>query len=309
MVLIEEFVEKVLNDNGSFIIVINEKKEEKTYCQFMQRNVGKARYVYGMKTWSEISLSDINRAPSLVAIISDGIVYVIDEYFLLISTGYNKEKNQLPKNMAIFHEIIKSQNEYVSNVVFANYYNDLEFNDVTERNSILECTIKARTNIFNGRTVITKGPELFNERDIARTLCGIIDIDTEARNRLEENREVWVRLKSENKKIESLMNEPETALEWERSIAAGLNMVDAKKVIVEFEMNNKHEKGKISPKTIIQKLTEKDNFAYYDFETQVEGEKVISSLGAGSRWTGNPLTCEHIVRITYGKKELYVRKE
>lgn len=52
-------------------------------------------------------------------------------------------------------------------------------------------------------------------------------------------------------------------------------------------------------------LSQNDYFSSFDFTTMKSGEKIISELGAGTWRTDSPLTCKHIVKITYGKKVLY----
>ena len=124
---------------------------------------------------------------------------------------------------------------------------------------------------------------------------------------MEADREKWISQKSLSEKIRDLMSNPETASDRELKIAEGLRSVNAKTVVVEFEMNGKRASGKMTPLTILSKLRRNDNFDSYDFEVTKQGEEILKDLGAGSYWSENALRCKHITKITYGKKELYVK--
>ena len=119
----------------------------------------------------------------------------------------------------------------------------------------------------------------------------------------------WIAKKTIYEKTLELMKTPEIAYEWELAIVNGLRSVDAKAVTVEFEFNEKIASGKISPECIFRILQEYDSFSSYNFETQKQGEILLNYLGAGNYWSSNRIKCEHIIKITYGKKVLYVRKK
>lgn len=101
----------------------------------------------------------------------------------------------------------------------------------------------------------------------------------------------------------------EVALLWERKIADGIGGVEAKTVTVEFELNGRKTSAKINPETIIRKMIDNDYFSGYDFEVVKRGDELIKKLGA-KEWgeTENVLRCRNITKITYGRKELYVRE-
>lgn len=68
MKLIEEFRTKVLNSQGSFVIIEPEKNGGKIFY-FVQGNVGKARYVYGCQGYKNINFySDISRELELLVV-------------------------------------------------------------------------------------------------------------------------------------------------------------------------------------------------------------------------------------------------
>ena len=314
MRLIDEFVEKALNYNDSFDINIKKKEHrDTTNYHFLQSNVGKARYIYGMKSWNDEKFySEVDLKPELVAIVSEGIVYIVDEFFLQVYRWCNQEETVLPKNTKRFDEVVKETNEYVSNTVFIDFYNALDIEKITDENIIDKCRKRARDYLFSKKPTELfedeKMDTIFNARDIANALCGFMDIETEAKSRLEERKPEWISKKSTNEKIRKLMKDAEVAFDWEIAIAEGIRSVDAKTVVVEFELNEKRASGKISPDTVIRVLKTNDNFSGYDFEVAKHGDKLLEDLGVGSYWSENAIRCKHIVKITYGKKELYVRK-
>lgn len=313
MKLIDKFANKVLNENGSFTITINNDGEDTLNYYFLQNNVGKARYIYGAKSWNDNKLySNVNLKLKLVAIVSDENIYIVDEIFLQVYKRYVYEEILLPENTIIFDEFVKDKNEYVSNVIFTDFYNALEVEDVTNERTVEECKKRAREYFFSKDLTALYEDEkigkIFTARDIANVLCGFISIEEESKKRLDREKRDWISKKSINEKIRSLMSDSETIFDWEIEIAEGLRSVDAKTVNVEFEMNGKRASGKVNPDAIIRALKTNGNFSEYDFKVIKQGDKVLEDLGAGGYWSKNPLRCKHINKITYGKKELYVKK-
>lgn len=73
MKLIEKFAKEVLNNKGSFTIDIphNNKDGNKTY-HFIQDEVGKARYVYGISNyWDANFYAQLDTKPKVIAIIAE----------------------------------------------------------------------------------------------------------------------------------------------------------------------------------------------------------------------------------------------
>ena len=108
------------------------------------------------------------------------------------------------------------------------------------------------------------------------------------------------------------MENNSVAEDYEMEIAEGIRSVDAKVVTVEFELNGKKESAKMNPDTIIRYMQSNNYFSGYNFVITKRGDELIEKLDAAT-WRGNSngkelLTCKHITKITYGKKELYVRK-
>lgn len=315
MRLIEKFTEEVFKNKGSFTIKIPHDNKEgyKTY-HFLQDEVGKARYVYGFSDYYHDDFyAQLDVKPKIIAIVSDGNIYVLDVFFLDIYV-YGNDKVTLPKNVFILGEYTAEQNENISNTIFPEFYNKLKTDENSITDSEKELKEKARNFIFSKSADLpnVELKPLLNVQDIAHILCGFTDFEKEVKERLDRDKEQWIRKKSTNKKIKSLMENSETAACYEIEIADGIRSVRAKTVTVEFELNGKIASAKINPDTIIRKMIQDDYFSGYDFEIAKRGDELIEKLGA-RKWRSinndnELLTCKNIIKITYGKKELYVRK-
>lgn len=312
MKLIEKFAEEVFNKEGSFTIEIphNGKDGNKTY-HFLQDKVGKARYVYGISNyWNANFYAQLDTKPKVIAIVVEGKIYVVDIFFLEIYS-YRNDKVVLPDNILILNDYTAKQNDYISNILFPNFYEKLETDENSVQESDKSLREKARSFMFS-KNVDLPNVELkpmFNDQDIANMLCGFMDFNKEVSERFNEDGERWIEKKSTDEKIKALMGNPEIADSWEIEIANGIRSVEAKTVTVEFELNGKAASIKINPETIIRKMINNDYFSGYDFEIAKRGDELIGELGAGEwRNDENALRCKHITKIVYGKKELYVRK-
>lgn len=313
MSLIEKFAKEVFKSENSFTIAITENVRDKRMYHFIKDNVNKATYVYGISYYSDPNYyGKLDCKNKVVAILREGKIYVVDIFFFDIYRY--KEDVVLPDNVFVLNDYTAKQDEYISNTIFPEFYNGLETNDSFIAESDRELKKKARGFLFSktiGLPKIELKP-MFNEQDVAYILCGFINFDEEVSKRLNDSKEQWIRKKTTDKKIKSLMENPETVASYEIEIADGIRSVEAKTVTVEFELNGKISSAKISPNTIIRKMVENDYFSGYDFEIAKRGDELIKGLGASTWRSGNNgnelLTCKNITRITYGKKELYVRK-
>lgn len=303
MRVIDRFAEEVFFHDGSFSI-----NENKKYYHFMQDKVLKATYVYGFDQYEDEGESRLDNKAELVAIISNNIIYVVDE-FLFDVWKYNGQFN-LPENVVLFYEYVKSMNKHVREDIFEAFYDDLEIENANKYVNIKTCENKARECLLYSRDAAPEPNlgDLFSARDVARSLCGFITIQDEAMKRLSDKKEIWMAVKAEQNKIDALMEEKSVVEDWELSIALGLKDIDAKFVTVEFEMNDKSASGKVKLEALQRKLNNKDNFDGWDFDVRKRGEELIKSMGAATwKCYGEVLTCKHISKITYGKKELYKR--
>ena len=306
MRLIDEFVAKVLVDDGAF--ALKDPKMNDIWYHFLQGREGEAKLVYGSRGYGEGFYLSFENKAEVVAIVAHGTVYIVDKYLLDV-WNIPSEDSTLPKGAVDFYaSYIRGLNDRVADVVFPAFYKTLVTVDV----DIEDCRDRARKAMLNddaerntAAPCLTNG---FGERDAVNILCGYYDADEEAMKRLEQDREKWSRRKSEHEKVMELIESGDGAEEWERRIADGLKSVDAVCVTVEFSMNGKTAVGKSTPKVITDRLVERRDFDTWKFVTSTQGEKVYKALGLSPRGNETPLKCEHIRRITYGRKVLYERE-
>lgn len=313
MRLIDEFAKRVLNENSSF--TIHTKKDNAdgviTY-HFLQSAVGKGKYVYGdYDYWDDKCYSKLDLKPELVAIISDGVVCIVNEFFFDVYHLIREKETSLPGNVVSFNLTVDEKNEYLKNVAFPKFYDSLETVELNDKD-FADCEKKARETILSKNPVVKYEAfdNLFSERTIAEMLCGLTKMEDEIKKHLEEEREKWIHIKSFNEKVEELIEAKAGVENWEIAIAEGLRSVEAKTVTVEFELNDKKASAKMDPDVIRRCMLNNDYFSGYEFATTKRGDELIDYLGA-NKWLSrgkDVLTCKHISKITYGKKELYVRK-
>lgn len=312
--LIDKFVERVLTTTESFIVETREGDSKKYYF-FIQANVGKARYIYCEYSYGEQNFyTKIDLKPELVAIISDGNIYIVDDFKLDIHRCHDSEEIVLPENTYRFNDVVKKENNYVETVVFPDFYNTLKEEEITDKDILASCEKRARSLLLTNHTKtkeISIEP-IFTEQDIVNSLCGFVNLKTESIVRLKEKENKWANKKSFSKKVKELMINHMGVEIYELKIAEGIKSVDAKTVTVEFSLNGKSDSAKINPNKLIMKLINKDYFSGYDFEVSKSGDALIEKLRAAT-WRNNKdgkevLTCKHITKITYGKKVLYVKE-
>ncbi len=308
MDLIKEFAERIFNENGAFTIS-DGNAGNKRFSFFIPARVGKAVYVYGDYNFHENNNSAIDMKPQLRAIVSDGTIYVYDEFFFGIRR-WEQTGNVLPDNACFFSDYLRKCNDYVKKDAFPFFYNSLGTGEVQITDEDLVFFREtARRHILSGVTPVGE-PEinrLFTEQDAANFLCGFIELETETSRRLAQQKDLLIASKTRNKKIKAVMERQDTVREWERKLAEGLNSVDAKSVKVEFEYNGRTASGKMEPDEIMRILIKEKRFDYFTFINGSEGVRQLKHLGISKY--GNELKPCHIAQITYGRKTLYKKDE
>lgn len=309
MEFITQFMEKALNTEGSFSI----RSDRKTISyHFLQDHVGKAKYVYFVREWGEeMFYFKTHLCPELFAIVVDETVYILNYNILYYNETGLRREGELPENVINFETTVKDINRYAKEVIFPEFYNSLIPDDITDPEDIKECIKCARYSILQGMeapfTKAVSEISFFDEDKTAAVLCGFMDRDTEIKRLLKAEKGKWTAVKSRNQKIGKLMQNPETAAEWEIRLAEGIRNADAKHITVEFEFDGKHASEKISTDTVLIKLINQDGFNYYNFITRIAGCKLFEYFGIDG-WK-NTIYCRNITKITYGKKTLYERRE
>jgi len=316
MTLLEKFEEKILKEQetGSFELT-NEKNSFSIYYSFMQRKVGSCRYVYGANSYygeEYYSLLDVKY--SLVAIVSENTIYLLDKCFF----GLYGKDTIIPKSVMIFDNFVKKLNEDVAEYVFSDFYKNLENVNITEDEIYTDCKQKAKIYLLSGDSLkeqIKKDyfyslSKTFTNQDAADILAGLKNKNEKAMEEFQKKEKEWSVRKATVQKIIDYAKDPEIVKNWEYDIANALNELKAKTVNVEFELNGKTASGKMDPFRILTVLKrELYSFCEFDFVPIKQGTKVFETLDAKTYGRENLLSCMNIKRITYGRKELYVRKD
>ena len=303
MRIIDEFVKHINNGESSFIIDAD-KTDRKTL--FTCATIGKAQFVYSAYSFG--SVIDIDKM-EICAIVSNNKFYIVNSYDL--DLWRNKE---LPENVIMFDEAVTDFNSKAESYL-SKYYDSLSIDGAYEgrKEQIFQ---EAREYIFDDKgqpALMMKwiSSSELSQYDIKNILTGIVDFEKLVLAKLENDKKYWMSVKAHRIAVENLMNDPNTVKPFEMEIAKALRSVDAKTLKVEFEMNGKTAIGKIEPYHLMRILINDDCFSGYNFCTTKEGDAIIDKLGA-STWSRDGedkvLTCRNITKITYGKKELYVRK-
>lgn len=301
---IDEFVKHIKNGENSFIITEN-KIGRKLLCTCA--TIGKAQFVFTDYTYGDIT--EIEKM-ELCAIISDGQIYIVNGY----NFGFYRHTEALPEGVVMFADAVWDYNLKAESY-FQDFYDSLPVAEISE-SYIKCCKGYARTFILNGKgqPVLKNSKDISKlyDEDIKRLLTGVIDFKDLVLMKFENAKEYWINKKTDRIACETAMKDPDIVKPYELEIAVAINGIEAKAVKIEFEMNGETAAGKIEPFQLMMILIRNDCFSRYNFCTTKEGDAIIKKLGASTlRRDGDDktLTCKHITKIMYGKKELYVRNE
>jgi len=267
----------------------------------MQRNVGAARLVYGIKTSIDHSLgSDLLKEPEFIAIWANKKPYIFNYLFFDISTWNGND--WLPEGSIYATQEVERLTEKIKTEEFKKFYDSLDTTGILfpERASYQMEQARKVILLNNGVVDIGTPSVSFGRADLANILCGFTTLEECAKKNF--SADAWVQRKAENEAIAQLA-ETIPIEDWERDMAAGLYGLDAKYILVEFTRNGIQMAEKISPSVVQKKLIEKYAFHDYDFASCSRGENLVKTLCPHSE----KLTCEHITKITYGRKALFQR--
>lgn len=308
MTLLEQFKDKVLNTKGSFKL-----NDENKYFSFTRCTNGNAEYIYGYYKFYDGDFSNIDIKYNLVAILdkTEQIIYIVGEYMFNIK--FSKDFIY-PAGCVGFNDYVVEKNKYFQNVLFRRYYDSIEvdINSVTDEDFINSQKRAARISILSGDDVtLPKFNHMFTSNDIAKMICGYVNIEDEANERFANTREFIIKTKLRQELIKKYIEEKSVVEDWKIELARSINNLKANYVNVEFNFNGNIGTEKIDPKKIIRILIDNDYFSDYNFATSKSGDKLLKTLGVSNTYNKREtwLTCKHITKITYGRKTLYERKQ
>lgn len=301
LMLLSKFRTKILE--GESILQPFSIRRPPDFYHFFTDKVGKAYFIYGIHTWNDKKVhADITNKVSPIAIVVKNNIIITDMLFFCI---YNSDEITLPPNMMFLSTVTNRFNTLIQKTVFNPFYNNLPTTPLEDK----EYVIKARKSLLMGESFAHTPPNLFSCQDIVNSLCGFMNLEKEAKHKFEKNKEDWIYIKSEESKISELLFNDKAAEPWEKDLAKVLLNTDAVSVTVEFMYNDKVASAKIAPAIILRRLTHKDYFSSYDFPTNNVANTISKTIGISfCSWEKNHLTCEHINKITYRKKDLYVKE-
>lgn len=309
---LKEFKKKSLSPENSFLL---NDEHGKILC--VKVPIGQAEYIYAMREYLDVKqlVTDIYKKMEMVAIVKNRKIYMIKPYNIM-----NGLKEEYPENVFYINDDYMDKIYlHIKNEVFDKLYDELPTTTLTESEE-KGCKNEARHIIVYNKDINEyiankqrNNIERISVQKFVDSLCGVLDLEYDAQKDFESKRDVWVKLKSSMERIRELVTvKTNTILEdYERELIEGLHSVNAKTVHVEFLYNGKSAIGKVERDEILRILSENDYFSSYNFITNKSGEDIINKLGAGE-WRGDKkelLTCEHIIKLTYGKKILYQRME
>lgn len=308
MTLLEQFKDKVLNIEGSFKLNYKDM-----YYSFMRCVNGNAEYIYGDFKCGDDDFSDTDLKYVLTAIVdrTTKMIYIVDKY--TFCENFRKEIIY-PEGCVSFNEYVAEKNKYFLEVLFRNYYDNIkvDIGSVTDEEFIKTQKKRARVFILSGDEIaLPKFNYTFTSNNIAKMICGYMNIEDEANERFEYNKGWLIKTKLGNELAKKYITEKSVIEDWEIELARSINNLKANCVNVEFNFNGNVGSEKIDPKEIIRILIDNYYFDYYYFATSKGGDKLLKNLGATNEFNKRDtwLTCKHITKITYGRKTLYERKQ
>lgn len=301
LMLLSKFRTKILE--GESILQPFSIRRPPDFYHFFTDKVGKAYFIYGIHTWNDKKVhADITNKVSPVAIVVKNNIIITDMLFFCI---YSSDEITLPPNMMFLSTVTNNFNVLIQKAVFNPFYDALPVTSLEDK----DYELRARKALLMGKTFSHTPPTPFSLQDVVNSLCGFINLEKEAKRKFYNNKEDWIRIKSEEAKISELLLNDKVADEWEKDMARALLNTDAVNVTVEFVYDEKSYETKMEPTRLLQNLVDKSYFSRYDFPTNNIADNISTKLGI-SFYTGdkNHLTCKHINKLTYRKKDLYVKE-
>ena len=306
-----EFIEKIKSEQSAFII----EKDDNQFLRFVVAPIGNAKMVYGEYSFgSPDNLCTPSSKLEVIAYVIDGYIYLVNQYIFGMY-GYDVENDDnLPDKVVFFEAARKSKNCYLDKILLPKYLESLSAKDLG-KGDIERARVDARRKILLPQKEShynSYEPNYYLTQDeFASSLCGFVDANGLAWDKMEASQDGWRFLKAYNAKVEEFLRDPSTATDEERCMAEALRSIDAQNVRVEFCVNGKSAEIKMDPDLVLWYLNDRDYFSKYNFTPRKAGNELMKKLDVtDSRWdkSGKPLlTCDCIQKIMYGRNTIYER--
>lgn len=311
MTLIDSMIERILNRETSFIM---HDEYDNWYKHFITCPIGNALYIYGTEISSVEKLGYLSNKYSLLAIQSNTIFYIVDRYIFHMFY-FNKIESNFKHLWKTLDEYQNEINENIKSKLYKKFYDEIE---IDYENSVSDGMIKnskkeARNRLINKlpeKEVLCDQDYLFSVTDVAQILNGMYTIESMLIEKIKKNKEMLISKKIYTTLVNYWMKHCDDIVsESEMVLANSINQIDAKYVTVEFTIDDKVSAAKIEPSIVLKKLVDNESCDYWSFNTMSEGKRVINELGFLHNYSNVNLNCNHISKITYGKKTLFQKSE
>lgn len=311
--IIDIFANRVFETTDSFMLSTNVGRNREEYFYYVQSKRGNARFIYGKTGYSLQLPYMIDLKLSLVAIVNDvsGKIGIFD-YSKLDIWDPDAE---MPENVVWLHRYLNEYNKYLKYEVFPEWYDFLEVEEITDISLLKNLKIEARKSLLlNDPTVLNANEpgKLIEMQEALIIFAGVKSIKEVCLERLEDFRRKFVVIKSRKSEIINQIESGYASVEqWEIDLANSLsNVLRAKYITVVFKEDSAVCSIKIRPDFVLETLIKEQCFSPWDFKSTAEAYALFSDMkikGYSTPDCGKDLRCDDIVKITYGKKLLYVR--
>lgn len=322
---INDFAQKALETTGgSFKMEL-----EDNFYFFLKGAAENCFVIYGTertKNNPELYLDPSDNTMRLVALVtSDQQICIIDPYIFNI---FSRDDLKLSDGIFFLEQAVEEFRKEICDTIFPEYYNNLDISKVNLKDYQIGSTKEdARKTILS----FTQDPDncqllekydtdainnLINSQDAINILAGITTLKEFVTENLVSMDENWRNKKLYYNQVQDLMKDMDSVTKsWEREMADGIRTglagIEPKSITVEFSCGGKTAIAKTTIRCLFNRLLNHDYFSPHNFLNTSQAEIMFDMLGVTDcSFHGKPmLTCENISRITYGKKELYVRQE
>ena len=281
-----------------------------TIVKLTKDKIGKCYLIYGCYRYYGTDESDffidLENKLSVLAIYANQTVYICNEY-IFDSFKYEQNNIPYPDGITTFSIFRKEMHERIENVEFPKYYNSLEPCTLPEGERIItEAKRRILYSEISSKPHVAKDSFL-EDKELIKILAGISDEAEAIHSAFERSRGSYEYMKAYQIAVQNLVDSKDTVKDYEKKIAAALDSIEAKTVIVEFEYQGKRAEQRIEPRTIRQRMIDGYAFGCYDFLSYSSGERLMTALGIEKY--DEKIYVNNISRIVYRGKTIYEREE